>query len=272
MGEQSGWQLASGSVAELYERYIMAVFGNAWAQTLVQLAAPSDGERVLDVACGTGVVARYAAPFVGPTGRVVGLDLNPGMLAMARTILQREGVALEWREGNATALPFPDASFDLVCCQQGLQFFPDRPAALQEMFRVLVPGGRVALGVWRRLEQQPFYVVLIEALERYVSPESAASLRAAFALANADELRALVAGAGFQEIQIRIRGRMTRYSSLGEYVLGYLSGTPMASTIAALEETTRAALVEHVCTGLRTYVDDDGMATPMEAHLVTARA
>lgn len=272
MGEQSGWQLASGSVAELYERYIMSVFGNAWAQTLVQLAAPSDGERVLDVACGTGVVARYTVPYVGPTGRVVGLDLNPGMLTMARTMPQREGVAIEWREGNATALPFPDASFDLVCCQQGLQFFPDRPAALREMCRVLIPGGRLALGVWRSLEHHPFYIVLIAALERYVSAEAAAHLRAPFALPQAETLRALVGAAGFQDIRIRIRGRMTRAPSLGDYVLGYLSGTPMAAAVTALDTTTRAAMVEYVCTALQDYVDDDGLAAPMEAHLVTAHA
>jgi ubiquinone/menaquinone biosynthesis C-methylase UbiE len=272
MSERSGWQLASGSVAEANERYIMAAFGNAWAQALVQLAAPEEGDRVLDVACGTGPVARYAAPLVGPTGRVIGLDLNAGMLAIARAMPQREGIAIEWREGNATALPFPDASFDVVCCQQGLQFFPDRPAALQEMCRVLVPGGRLALAVWRGLQHQPFYAALTEALDRSVSPEAATSLRAAFTLANADELRTLVAGAGFQDIRIRIRSRITRYPSLEDFVLGYLSGTPMAGAVAALDEKTRTAMVEHVRTLLRAYVDDDGMAAPWEAHLVTAHA
>jgi ubiquinone/menaquinone biosynthesis C-methylase UbiE len=257
-------------VAEANERYIMAAFGNAWAQALVHLAAPDEGDRVLDVACGTGPVARYAAPLVGPTGRAIGLDLNVDMLAIARAMPQREGVAIEWQEGNATALPFPDASFDRVCCQQGLQFFPDRPAALQEMCRVLVPGGRLALAVWRGLEHQPFYAALTEALERSVSPEAAASLRAAFTLANADELRTLVAGAGFQDI--RIRSRITRYPSLEDFVLGYLSGTPMAGAVAALDEKTRTAMVEHVRTSLRAYVGDDGMAASWEAHLVTAHA
>jgi SAM-dependent methyltransferase len=227
---------------------------------------------VLDVACGTGPVARYAAPLVGPSGRVIGLDVNAGMLAIARAMPQRAGVAIEWREGNATALPFPDASFDRVCCQQGLQLFPHRPAALREICRVLVPGGRLALAVWRGLAHQPFYAALTEALERSVSPEAAASLRAAFTLANADELRTLVAGAGVQEIRIRIRSRLTRYPSLAEFALGYLSGTPMAGAVAALDDQTRTALVEHVRTALRASVDDDGMAAPWEAHLVTARA
>src|SRR5690349_1913852 len=133
MAKQSGWQLASGSAAEAYERYLMATFCSAFAQDFVEVASPRAGERVLDVACGTGAAARFAAPHVGTTGRVVGLDLNPGMIAMARAIPQNEGVAIEWREGDAKSLPFPDASFDLVCCHQGLQFFADRRSALREM-------------------------------------------------------------------------------------------------------------------------------------------
>ena len=272
MSERSGWQLASGSVAEAYERYIMSPFGNAWAQALVQVAAPTEGERVLDVACGTGAVARFTAPLVGPTGLVTGLDLNAGMLDIARTMPVPNGAAIAWQEGSAIALPFPNASYDLVCCHQGVQFFPDRPAALREMLRVLTPTGRLALGLWRRLEYQPFYAGLSEALERYVNREAAASLRAAFSLADADELRALVVGAGFGNIQIRIRSRLTRYPSLREFVLGYLSGTPMAGAISALDGTIRSAMVEQVCSTLRDYVDDDGMAAPWEAYLLTAQA
>jgi ubiquinone/menaquinone biosynthesis C-methylase UbiE len=272
MSERSGWQLADASVAEANERYLMSTFGYAWAQALVQLAAPQEGDRLLDVACGTGPVARQAAPFVGPTGRVVGLDLNAGMLEIARSMPTPEGIWVEWRQGNATALPFQNASFDVVCCHQGLQFFPDRAAALGEMFRVLAPVGRLALAVWRGIEHHPFYAALAEALERYVSHEAAESLRAAFTLAHADQLRALVAGAGFRNVHIRIRNRLTRYPSLAEFVLGYVSGTPMADAVAALEEADRAAMVEQVCSTLGDHVDDDGMAAPWEAHFVTAKA
>ena len=129
----------------------MSAFGNAWVQALVRLAAPAEGERVLDVACGTGAVARFAAPLVGPTGLVTGLDLNAGMLDMARTMPVPKGAAIAWQEGSAIALPFPNASYDLVCCHQGVQFFPDSPAALREMLRVLTPTGRLALGLWRDL-------------------------------------------------------------------------------------------------------------------------
>ncbi len=112
------------------------------------LAVPQSGERVLDIACGTGVVTHLVVPHVGATGKVVGLDLNAGRLAVAQSLSSVSGITIEWREGDVNALPFPDADFDLVTCQQGFQFFPDRLVALREMSRVLVPGGRLALNVW----------------------------------------------------------------------------------------------------------------------------
>src|SRR5262249_17324385 len=153
-----------------------------------------------------------------------------------------------------------------------LQFFSYRSAALREMHRVLVPGGRLALGVWRRLEHQPFYAALAEALERHVSAHAAASLRAAFTLGDAQQLRDLLADAALNKIPIRIRSRLTRYPSLEEYVLGYLSGTPMAPAVAALDDTSRSAMLKHISTSLQSHVDDDGLAAPWESHVVTAQS
>ncbi len=119
-----------------------------WATDLLELAKLRPGERVLDVACGTGIVARGAAAQIGTTGAVTGLDLNPGMLNVARARPTPFGAAVTWVEGSALAMPLPDAAFDAVLCQQGVQFFPDQSAGLREMHRVLVPGGRVLLSVW----------------------------------------------------------------------------------------------------------------------------
>jgi SAM-dependent methyltransferase len=271
MAAQSGWQLGSLSVAEAYDRYIMETFGDAFARLLVDVAAPQPGERVLDVACGTGAAARAAASRVGPDGRVIGLDLNPAMLAMARAIPRTAEAAVEWREADVTALPAEDAAYDLVLCHQGLQFFPDRAAALCEVHRVLAPGGRLALGVWRRLDHLPFYAALAAALEQHLGAQVAGSLRLAFTLGDAHELRALVAGAGFRDIHIRIQSRLTRYPSLDEFVLGYLSGTPMAPAVAALDEVAREAMLRRIRAALRDYVDDDGLAAPWESHALTAR-
>jgi ubiquinone/menaquinone biosynthesis C-methylase UbiE len=189
--QQEPWQL-SGHAAELYERYLVPAIFHPWALDLVALAVPQPGERVLDVACGTGVVARLLAPHVGITGIVVAVDRDAERLAVARTLPPTPGTVIEWREGDVLALPFPAAVFDLVCCQQGLQFFADRLAALREMARVLVPGGRLALNVWRALPHNPGAAAMAEALERHVSPEAAAVRRAPFALGEAEEVRALL--------------------------------------------------------------------------------
>ena len=126
--------------AEAYERYFVSAIGLPAAQDLVERINPHPGEKVLDVACGTGVVARLLAEKVSPGGTVTGVDVNAGMLDVARTKTPPEA-AIQWYEAPAESMPLPDETFDLVTCQLSLQFFADKPAALREMRRVLVPGG-----------------------------------------------------------------------------------------------------------------------------------
>jgi ubiquinone/menaquinone biosynthesis C-methylase UbiE len=269
MSQLSGWQL-SGSASEAYERYIVQAFMQGWTHGLLDVATLAVGTRVLDVACGTGVVAREAASRVGKHGQVVGVDLNAGMLAMARTLPHPSGVSIEWKEGNVTALPLQEASFDVVICQQGLQFFPDKPAALRDMRRVLVPTGHLVLSVWRRISHCPWQRAVADALERHVGADAATGIRAAFALADREELRSLITAAGFRTVRIRIDSQMIRYPSLEEFVPGYLSATPVAGMVAKLDELTRAAILEEVKTSLQPYIDDDGLAAPIEAHVLVA--
>src|SRR5262245_59852027 len=132
MSQSEGWQLG-GNAPEVYETQLVPAIFEPWAPLLISHAAIRTGEHVLDVACGTGVVTRLAASHVGPNGHVVGLDLNPGMLARARALPRLEGAAIEWREGDAGALPFGDRTFDVVFCQLGFQYFPDRVKAAHEM-------------------------------------------------------------------------------------------------------------------------------------------
>jgi SAM-dependent methyltransferase len=141
------WQVA-GNAAQAYEQRLVPAIFAAWAPRVLALAAPAPGQRLLDVACGTGVVAGLAAERLGPAGQVAGLDLNPGMLAVAAS-RPVDGAPTGWVQASAGRLPFPDGSFQVICCQAGLQFLPDRPAALAEMARVLAPGGRLAALVWR---------------------------------------------------------------------------------------------------------------------------
>jgi SAM-dependent methyltransferase len=186
MSQQGQWQVA-GSAPEVYERELVpAVFG-PWAPIVVELAHPRPGERVVDIACGTGLVARIAAARVGPSGSVAGVDLNPGMLNVARSVAtaSEPSAPIHWHEASADKLPFPDSSFDIAYCQLGLQFFADRPAALREMHRVLVTEGRLALMVWRGIAESLGFQALAELLEKNIGPAAATIMRAPFGLQRA---------------------------------------------------------------------------------------
>jgi ubiquinone/menaquinone biosynthesis C-methylase UbiE len=273
MSQQEQGQLI-GNPAELSERYMVPAIFRPWGADLVTLAAPQPGERVLDVACGTGVVARLAAPYVGGAGQVQGLDINAEVLAVARSLPPPLGASIIWHEGSAVAMPFSDAAFDLVLCQQGLQFFPDRPAALREMHRVLAPGGRVALSVWRAIEHSPAYVVLADTLERHGFAEVAASRRAPFVLGSAEEIRALLTEAGFQQVTMCLAVKMARFASPELFVRLQTTASVVVPTsvFARVSEEARRALIREVSGALRSYVDDAGLAFPMEAHVAVARA
>lgn len=266
----SQWQVA-GNAPENYERYLVPSIFGPCAIDLISLAAPQAGERVLDVACGTGAVARLCAPHIGFRGKVVGLDINPGMVTAARSLPPVPGVSFEWVEGSAVAMPLPDAAFELVLCQQGLQFFPDRPAALREMRRVLVLGGRLAVSVWRGIHYSPGFALLAEALERHVGLEASKTMRAPFSLPDAEELRSLIARAGFRDVTIHSASKTLRFPSPEEFVQQYVSGSPLAGPVAQVSGVARSALLEDMRKGLRQYQTVDSVAFPIEAHLVTAR-
>lgn len=271
MDQQGQWQVA-GNAAENYQRYLVPAIFGPWGETLIELARPQPGERVLDLACGPGVLARFAAARVGPTGRVIGLDLNPGMLAVARSLPPVAGAPIEWREGSALDLPLADAGLDLIVCQQSLQYFPDRATALREAHRVLRPGGRVALSVWRPIEWSPGFSALAAALARHVSAEAAQIARAPFALGDAAALQALLAGTGFGGIEVRAAEALVRFPSAEAFVQQYVSGSPLAPHVAQAGDDARAALVRDVAGALAPYRDEGGVAFPIAAHLALARA
>jgi SAM-dependent methyltransferase len=263
------WQV-TGSAAEVYQRQLVPAIFAPWAPRVLDLAAPAAGARVLDVACGTGVVARLAAERVGPGGRVVGLDLNPGMLQVAAGLAVR-GAPTRWVQADAGHLPFGDRSFEVVCCQLGLQYVPDRAAALAEMARVLAPGGRLAAMVWRSIEHSPGFALLAEALDRHVGPAAGATMRAPFGLGDEETLRGPVAGAGFQEVSVDRQAGTVRFGSTRDFLLAQGSGSPLAAPIGAATPEARAALRSEVETALSPWQDPAGLAFPIEALLIGAR-
>ena len=271
MAQQEQWQLA-GNAPEIYARELVPAIFGPWAPVLVDLADPVTGERVIDVACGTGAVARTAAQRVGLAGRVIGIDINPGMLAVARSqsTPQAEFALIEWREASADALPAPDESCDIVYCQLGLQYFPDRAAALTEMRRVLARNGRLALLVWRSIDHSPGFAALAEALDRHVSAAAGAIMRAPFVMEDTQEIHALVAAAGFREIAISQRVGSVRFASIDRMVQCQVAGSPLASHVAQVDEDKRASLLAQVNASLGKYVGNDGLSFPIAAHLIRA--
>jgi SAM-dependent methyltransferase len=267
MSEQSGFQV-SHSAAELYERYAVRYFIGPWAPGLVALASLRAGERVLDLACGTGVVARIAASMVG-SGQVTGLDINAGMLAVARSLTTPPGSAITWVEGSAAATRLRDASFEVVLCQQGLQFFPDKSAALREVRRVLVGGGRALFSIWR--SRGPYHRAVGEALERFAGGEVATKFRASrVGLPDDIALRRLFVEAEFREVQVRQSAMVVHLPAIETFVLRHLAGTPGAGAVASLSEEQRAALARQVKIALQPYADVDGVAVPDEVNIAIA--
>ena len=269
MATQEQWQL-SMKAAELYERYPARYILGPWAPLLVDAARLAAGERVLDVACGTGVVARAAAKRVGRTGRVIGVDLNPGMIAVARSLPATSDAPIEWLERSALDLRLENASFDVVLCQQGLQFFPDKAVALQEMRRVLDHSGRLALSVWNSNSIGVYSGAVSAALARFVGHEVAERFTASRKAPTSAELQRLATDAGFSAVEVSVSRINLHLPRIDKFVLDHLAATPVASAIDAADAEARRKIGASVMDQLRHHADGDGITYPEEAYVLTA--
>jgi|SRR5215207_1357129 len=259
----------SGTAPDNYERYFVPAIGAPLAAELVDVAALRPGERVLDVACGTGIVTRFAAERVGADGAVAGVDINPGMLGVARSAARPE-LGIDWHEASAEALPFEDETFDVVLCQMGLQFFPDRLAALRQARRVLVPAGRLVLNVPGPTPR--IFGILADGLARHVKPEVASFVHQVFSLHEVQELESLVSGTGFVDVSIRASDERLHLAAPEEFLWQYLHSTPLAAAVAELDGERRAAFAREVVAQWERFVEHHALILLLRVVMASARA
>jgi ubiquinone/menaquinone biosynthesis C-methylase UbiE len=257
-----------GNAAENYERYFVPTIGRPFATAWLDAAGLQEGERVLDIACGTGVLTRLAAERVGQRGAVVGLDINPAMLAVAGSIAS-SGAEIEWYEASAESLPFADGSFDVVISSLGLQFVPDKAAALREMRRVLTTDGRLAIATVG--PTPPLFATLEQALARHLNPEVAAFMRVVFSLHEPQELEVLASDAGFRDVEVRSKALTLNLSAPAKFLWDYIHSTPLAAAIAQVDEAGRAALERDVVRGWQSLVKEEILVGDLNIVVTTAR-
>jgi ubiquinone/menaquinone biosynthesis C-methylase UbiE len=256
-----------GNPAQNYQRFFVPAIGAPVADDLIAIADLQPGERVLDVACGTGVVTRLAAERVGTAGSVTGLDIHPGMLAVACSATAPD-MSIDWQEGDAQALPFPDNSFDAVLCQMGLQFFTDKLAALREMRRVLETGGRAFISVPG--PKPLLFAIMTEALGRHFGPQPAAFGDRVFSMHDVDQLTELMRSAGFREVEVQVRPKTLRLPPPADFLWQYISSTPLAQAAAQAGEAKREALERDICPQWQQFVVAGSL--PLQVGVTTARA
>ena len=264
MTATSDWQVR-GTGTEIYERVFVPGMMEPWARRSLELAAPGKGKTLLDIACGTGVATRIAAQAIGPEGKVIGTDLNPDMLRVARTayVSQPGDAPIEWREADAQALPFADGSFDLVLMQFGLMFVPDRALALREAARVLRSEGCIVLTVWGTLDANPGQRAMKKAWLRHFGPASVGMYERQHALSAPRAVSALLAEVGFERIEERRESGLTQLDTAEALARSY---GQMAAIVG--DDATKDAVISEVTTELAEYVLGDRLVCPNEVVLI----
>ncbi|MGH9033485.1 MAG: methyltransferase domain-containing protein [Acidimicrobiia bacterium] len=255
----------AAAAAEIYDEFFLPALFEQWAPQLCDAAMMVEGQSVLDVACGTGILARVARSRVGPSGQVTGVDINDGMLTVAR----RHDPSVTWEQAPAESLPFDDDAFDVVVSQFGLMFFDDPMAAIREMRRVARPGGQIAVAVWTGLDLVPGYAAMVELLDQLFGADVADALRVPYALGHRDDLTRLSTAAGL-DASVTTRPGVARFPSIDAWVHTDVRGWTLADMISDddLDRLLAAARVE-----LASFVDSDGtVAFDHPAHIVVATA
>ncbi|CAE6872815.1 class I SAM-dependent methyltransferase [Paraburkholderia domus] len=273
MTDASKFQFTGSSVPNAYEEFLVPRLFEPWARLLLDEAQLIQAQIVIDVATGPGTVARCAAPMLGPKGRIVATDIARPMLDIARAKPSLPGAApIEYVESPAAPLLASTGVFDVVLCQQGLQFFPDRPSALREMRRVLKPGGRVVIAVWTAIERNQVFAAIHTALGATTTPELSDLMTAPFSWHSTAELQMAVEEAGFHDVRILTRSLPIVFEQGVEQAMRAFSATPVSPGVAALSQSVQDAFLDRLRSELAPLVVDGKVIGEMVSNIIVAYA
>ena len=262
----------AGSIPENYDRYMVPLIFEPFAADLAQRAASLSPSDVLEIAAGTGVVTRALAPKLSPGASYIVTDLNQPMLDYAAS-RQAPDNRIKWRQADALALPFENAAFDLVCCQFGAMFFPDRPAAYREAKRVLKPGGHFLFSVWDRIEENVFADDVTNALARIFPNDPPRFLaRTPHGYHDTALIRSELEGAGFSGVVIETKAEQSRASSPRVPAVAYCQGTVLRSEIEAREAGKLQAATDYAASAIADRHGSGEVAAKIQAHVIAAVA
>ena len=260
-----------GSIPQLYDRHLGPVIFEPYAANLVARVPQRPGLRVLEVACGTGIVTRHLLERLPADGRLVATDLNDPMLAHARTRLPADP-RLELRQADAQQLPFDDGSFDVIACQFGVMFFPDKPLAMREARRVLSPGGKLLFNVWDSFESNVFGRIAHETIAAFYPADPPQFYFTPFGWHDRATIRETVQGAGFRDVHIDAVELQAVSESASHFAIGLVKGNPVANVIAERGTFPADAIVDAVAKRLATEWGDSPCRGLTRAIVVTATA
>lgn len=247
------WQL-SIDAATRYEQTIVPHILDPFARALVDWASLPTGATVIDIGCGTGAATRFAAERVEATGRIIGVDINAGMIAQAKSIPTRGRARVEWHEQSAYQLPVPDQSVDAIISAQVVQFLQDKPRAFVEMGRALKPGGKVTFSVWCAAPESPYFYAQVEAVATHIGADAAAGLWAGFTFAEPALIQELLHGAGFIEVEVSLMELDLPLPNLEEFIPRHIYATPLAALYKAAPLAAQRAVIDEMMARLSPYI------------------
>ncbi len=264
------YQHFTGTAAENYQRDFVPAIATPVSRELLRVADLQPGERVLDVACGTGLITRLASERVGSKGAVTGVDIAPDMIDVAKNVPAPDGAKIQWRVADAAAMPIADSSVDVVLCQMGLMFMENRAAAIAEMARVLTPSGRVVINTPGQI--QPLFATLEQAIVEHISPDLGGFVGAVFSMHDPKAVAALLREGGLREVSARVGTATFRLPKPAEFLWQYINLTPMAALVQQVPDTAKAAMEKQFVDGAQRHVVDGTTIVEQPMVIATGRA